>query len=221
MAKVFISYRRHDESAYAANTLKDKIEQRYGAGSVFLDVDNIPLGVDFRKHLGEAVGQCNVLLALMGEGWLGAIGPDGKSALHSPRDYVRIEIESALKREIPVVPVLVGEAQMPSAEDLPESIRELVFRNAAEVRAGPHLQQHIEHVVRGLGEVFAAENRTSQPSPIVPMPVAQSPQVQRPVEPPASQQPARRPGRRRCRRRQARRRSHRHTPSRLPADNCG
>ena len=90
MAKVFISYRRHDETAAYAAIRSRTRSSSDSAGSVFLDVDNIPLGVDFRKHLGEAVGQCNVLLALMGEGWLGAGRMEN-------RRCIRLGIMSGLK----------------------------------------------------------------------------------------------------------------------------
>ena len=113
MAQIFISYRRQD-SAYLAATLSERLQQHFGPNSVFFDIDNIPLGVDFRDHIGNAVGQCDVLLVIIGDQWTGAVDSQGKRRLDNPSDYVRVEIESALKRNIPVVPVLVENAQMPS-----------------------------------------------------------------------------------------------------------
>lgn len=152
MAQIFISYRRHD-SAYLAATLSDKLQQHFGPNSVFFDVDNIPLGVDFREYIGNAVGQCDVLLVIIGDQWIG-IDSQGKRRIDDSSDYMRIEIESALKRNIPVIPVLVEEAQMPSADDLPQSIQAIVFRNAAEIRAGRDLRQHIEQLIHGLETIF-------------------------------------------------------------------
>src|SRR5947207_15011376 len=153
MAQIFISYRRHD-TAYVAATLNDKLQQHFGPNSVFFDVDNIPLGVDFREHIGNAVGQCDVLLVIVGDQWLGPLNSQGKRRIDDPSDYVRIEIESALKRNIPIIPVLVEEATMPAPADLPDAIQSLAFRNAAEIRAGRDLRQHIEQLIVGLESIF-------------------------------------------------------------------
>jgi hypothetical protein len=166
MAQIFISYRRHD-TAYVAATLNDKLQQHFGANSVFFDVDNIPLGVDFREHIGNAVGQCDVLLVIIGDQWLGPVNSQGKRRIDDPSDYVRIEIESALKRNIPIIPVLVEEATMPAAADLPEAIQGLSFRNAAEIRAGRDLRQHIEQLIEGLEAIFKSTEtgRGEKPGP--------------------------------------------------------
>lgn len=150
MARIFISYRRND-SAYVAATLKEKIQQRFGEDSVFLDIDNIPLGVDFRRHIGDAVGQCDVLLVLIGDNWLG----DNGVRLRAESDFVRIEIESALQREIPVVPVLLDRAEMPPSEMLPPSLQNLVYRNCAEIRAGKDFYQHVDRLLKGLDFIIS------------------------------------------------------------------
>lgn len=155
MAQIFISYRRTD-SAYIAATLNDKLQQHFGPDSVFFDVDNIPLGVDFREYLGNAVGQCAVLLLIMGKQWMGPVSSEGKRRIDDPTDYMRIEIESALKRKVPVIPVLVDEATMPSPADLPAAIESVAYRNAAEIRAGRDLRQHIERLIKGLETTFKA-----------------------------------------------------------------
>lgn len=149
MARIFISYRRQD-SAYVAATLSEKLQQHFGADSVFFDVDNIPLGVDFRDFIGDAVGACDVLLVMIGDRWLDSSDGHGRRRIDDPADFVRIEIEAAFRRTIPIVPVLVGDAVLPAPESLPESVRALVFRNAAEIRAGRDLRQHIERIIVGL-----------------------------------------------------------------------
>lgn len=159
MARIFVSYRRSD-SAYVAATLSDKLQQHFGRDSVFFDVDTIPLGVDFREHIGNAVGQCDVLLIIIGGEWVKSIDNQGNRRIDSPADYVRVEIESALKRDIPIIPVLVDEAEMPSANDLPPSIQSIVFRNAAELRAGRDLRQHTELLIRGLEVIFSQKPPT-------------------------------------------------------------
>jgi hypothetical protein len=86
---------------------------------VFKDVDSIPFGVDFRIYLDEQVAKCDVFLAVIGRNWMKAKGRNGKPRLEDPGDFVRIEVESALKRDIPIIPVLVGGASIPPADRLP------------------------------------------------------------------------------------------------------
>lgn len=168
MAQIFISYRRSD-SAYIAATLNDKLQQHFGPDSVFFDVDNIPLGVDFREYIGNAVGQCDVLLLIIGEQWMGPVNSEGKRRIDDPTDYMRVEIESALKRKVPVIPVLVGEAKMPTPVDLPPAIESVAFRNATEIRAGRDLRQHIERLIKGV-ETTIKTLPSQQPEAPVPVP---------------------------------------------------
>src|SRR5213595_1408766 len=125
MPKIFISYRRED-SEHIAGRLHDRLNTYFGRDAVFMDIDTIPFGVDFRKHLDEAVGQCDILLAVIGEGWLEVRHKDGprlgQRRLDDATDFVRIEIGSALARGIPVIPVLVGKAVMPGEQELPEGL---------------------------------------------------------------------------------------------------
>lgn len=106
MSKIFLSYRRED-SADVTGRIDDRLVQQFGREAVFVDVDSIPFGVDFRKHLDDQVAKCDVFLAVIGPDWTGTKDGKGKSRLEDPRDFVRIEIESALKREIPIIPVFV------------------------------------------------------------------------------------------------------------------
>ena len=132
MGSIFISYRRSD-AAGESGRLSDDLIARFGASHVFMDVDAIQPGIDFRKAIRENVGQCRVLLAVMGPDWLEARGKDGARRLDSENDYVRLEIATALGREIPVVPVLVRGARTPKADQLPEELRELAYRNSVEL----------------------------------------------------------------------------------------
>ncbi|OYW24837.1 MAG: hypothetical protein B7Z55_01040, partial [Planctomycetales bacterium 12-60-4] len=153
MARIFISYRR-DDSAYVASMLAQKLTADFGAGSVFMDVDNIPIGVDFRKHLQNAVEQADVLLTVIGDDWLNAANPDGTRRLDDPADFVRIEIAHALQRGIPIVPVLSGTSHMPSSSELPASLTDLAFSNAAELRAGRDLQMHLNKISTGVRDLL-------------------------------------------------------------------
>ncbi len=91
----------------------------FGKENVFYDVDSIPIGKNFRRFLDNEVSRCNVLLAIIGPRWLNQFNDQKERRLDTRNDFVRIEIESALKREIPVVPILVGDAQIPNKEENP------------------------------------------------------------------------------------------------------
>jgi hypothetical protein len=130
--RIFISYRR-EESAYPAGWLYDRLADRYGGGQVFKDIDSIRLGDDFVEVITRAVGSCDVLLALIGDRWLTITDEDGRRRLDNPADFVRVEIEAALKRNVRVIPILVDGAQMPRAADLPRSLAKLVRRQALEL----------------------------------------------------------------------------------------
>jgi TIR domain len=126
--KIFISYRRTDAN-WPARWLADRLAGQFGAGVVFQDVDSIQPGDDFATAIEAAVGACTVLLAVIGPRWLAAEGDTGRR-LDDPQDWVRLEIEAAIKRGVRVIPVLVDGARMPVAAELPPSLRGLVRRQA-------------------------------------------------------------------------------------------
>ncbi|NGZ08044.1 MAG: TIR domain-containing protein [Nitrospira sp. LK70] len=149
MSKILISYRRED-SADATGRIYDQLVQQFGRTAVFKDVDSIPLGINFRKHLDEQVGKCDVFLAIIGPDWMGIKAGEGTSRLDDPRDFVRIEIESALKRQIPVIPVLVRGATIPDPERLPSSLQELSDRNGIVVRHDPDFHRDMDRLIEHL-----------------------------------------------------------------------
>jgi hypothetical protein len=128
--KVFISYRRED-SRYQARRVYDAFVHALPPDTVFMDVDSIPPGADFVEILEGWVQQCDILLALIGPTWLKSIDPRTKRRrLDSSEDFVRIEVRGALQRKIPVVPVLLDAAEMPTAAELPDDIKALRRRHA-------------------------------------------------------------------------------------------
>lgn len=149
MSAIFISYRRED-SAWATGAIHERLTAHFGVESIFTDIDSIPLGVDFRAYIDEKVGKCDVFLAVIGEDWLTADNEDGVPRLQQPDDFVRLEIESALSRGIPVIPVLVGKVSMPTPEQLPDSMTELAFRNGTPIRPKPSFDPDVERLVRGI-----------------------------------------------------------------------
>lgn len=155
MPRIFISYRR-DDTGYIAGMLAERLEEVFGKEAVFIDVDAIPLGVDFREYLNQAVAKSDLMLALIGDDWLNVKNTQGSRRLDDPADFVRIEIEAALKQKIPVIPVLLAQANMPLESELPPSLQSLAFRNAAEIRSGRDLNHHIEQLIKGLKVHYAA-----------------------------------------------------------------
>jgi len=128
-ANVFISYRRDDDPGNAGR-LFDNLRRNF---KLFMDVDNIEPGQTFAEVLQEKVTQCDVLLAIIGARWINALDAEGNRRLDSPQDYVRVEIEAALYQKKRVIPVLVGGAEMPRRELLPESLQPLLERQGIRV----------------------------------------------------------------------------------------
>jgi hypothetical protein len=128
--KIFISYRR-DDSRYQARRIYEAFLRGLPRENIFMDVDAIPLGVNFVKVLEGWVEQCDVLLVLMGAGWANSTdSKTGKRRLDNQKDFVRVEIRGALTRDIPVVPVLLDGAELPEEAELPDDIKGLLNRNA-------------------------------------------------------------------------------------------
>jgi hypothetical protein len=132
LGAIFISYRRSDSQGESGRLFDDLVRQ-FGKNAVFMDVVGIDAGRDFRQAIDDSVQSCSVVLAMLGPLWLGAADEQGSRRLDEVTDYVRLEIAAALRRDIPVVPVLLRGAKMPRSEQLPEEIADLAYRNAVEL----------------------------------------------------------------------------------------
>ena len=152
-ARIFISYRREETAAYVATWLYDRLSDRFGKGQVFKDIDDIRLGEDFVARITDAFGSCRVLLALIGDRWLTVADKEGRRRLDSPEDWVRLEIEMALKRNISVIPILVGAARMPRADELPASMAGLVRRQALEL-SPMYFNSDVDRLLNDLDEAL-------------------------------------------------------------------
>lgn len=160
--KIFINYRRGDDPGNTGR-LFDRLHAALGAERLFMDVDNIKPGMDFVSVLDEQVEQCDVLLAIIGKGWIGACDASGARRLEDPNDYVRNEIASALAKGKWVIPILLGETRMPRADELPDVLRPLTRRNSVRLT---HERFHAETLtlVQSLQEVLheAEQRRQAQ-----------------------------------------------------------
>jgi eukaryotic-like serine/threonine-protein kinase len=163
LSGIFISYRRSDNPD-ATGRIYDRLVSEFGKAQVFKDVDSIPLGQDFRGHLNTIVSECGVMLAIIGPRWTDASNKAGQRRLEDPDDFVRIELEAALARDIPVVPVLVAHAPIPLASELPGSLASMAFRQSIEVRPDPDFHNDATRLVtslRGILDLTAAAEPTA------------------------------------------------------------
>jgi TIR domain len=132
MPRLFLSYRREDTAGYAGR-LSDGLITRFGRSQVFRDIDAIPPGVNFVKGTDDAIAACDYVLLLIGNNWLSATTTAGDRRLDDPDDFVRREIEAAIKGDVPIIPILVEGARMPTAAELPPTIATLTYFNALEL----------------------------------------------------------------------------------------
>ncbi len=131
-----------------ATALCEKLVASFGSAQVFMDVDAIPAGRNYKRHLEAAVGACDVVLVLIGERWAAVSDEEGHRRLDLPTDWVRIEIEAALGRDVPVIPVLVGDADIPKPNELPSSLQEIAYRQAVPLRPGRDFIRDVDSLVR-------------------------------------------------------------------------
>lgn len=145
---IILSYRRED-SAGVTGRIFDRLSQEFGTDRVFMDIDSMPAGVDFHDHLQEILADCGALVVVVGKSWRSQ--RKGQPArIMDPDDWVRIEVETALERGIPVVPLLIDGASLPNREQLPESLWPLLRRNALPVDSGRDFHAQLTRLVRDL-----------------------------------------------------------------------
>lgn len=146
--KLFLSYRRSD-SQMIAGRIFDRLAAHFGAKNVIFDIDSIPLGVDFRIYIQEVLVECHAVLVVVGSDWVGSL-PNEQTRIQMQTDPVRLEVEIAMRAGIPVIPVLVGHAEMPDPDLLPPDLRDFSFLNAATVDIGRDFHVHIDRLIKNL-----------------------------------------------------------------------
>ncbi len=159
MSGIFINYRREDSAPYAGR-LYDRLSSRFGADQIFMDVDDIPPGADFAAHIGAKVASCDALLAVIGKNWLTARAANGQLRLSDPNDFVGMEVALALQRSVLVIPVLVGGASMPRAEELRHDLRDLAGKNAA-ILNDNEFQRDVDLLIQALEKIPALGKSTT------------------------------------------------------------
>jgi len=151
VARIFISYRRADDP-FGAVAIRDRLVARFGKGNVFFDLDTIPLGENFRESIEQAVADCDFFVAVIGPLWLSICDEDGQPRLNNPNDFVRLEIKAALKRGIPVIPVLLQDVRLPDKKSLPPDLVDLADRQAIAISPLRDLQHQLDKLVSRIEE---------------------------------------------------------------------
>jgi TIR domain len=146
---IAISYRRGDSTPIAGR-LHDRLRAEFGKENVFMDFDSIPYGVDFRDHIAQTLEGADILVAVIGPGWLGQRPGESTRRIDDATDFVRLEIAGALQRGIPVIPILVDTTPMPKEDTLPDDLKPLVFRNALVLDTGIDFHHHADRLITGV-----------------------------------------------------------------------
>ncbi|MFT3722337.1 MAG: TIR domain-containing protein [Hyphomonadaceae bacterium] len=163
---IFIGYRR-DDTGDTVGRIYDKLCETFGKDHVFKDVDKTPVGRNFGEHILGVLPSCRVFLAVIGKQWLEVRTPEGARRIDDPLDWVRIELETALKTPgLQVVPVLVNDAVIPAEKDLPEALRPLSLLNAAKVRRDPDFHIDMQRLITAIGGGAPARKEGFQITPL-------------------------------------------------------
>ena len=143
--KIFLSYRRSD-GADVSGRVYDRLVAKFGPRNVIKDVYSIPPGVDFREFITGTIPQCSVFLAIIGPDWLTG-RPGAPRSLKNPADVVRLELACAYANGIPIMPVLVGGARLPSARSLPKELKGLAGLHAIVLRGDPDFHRDVDRLL--------------------------------------------------------------------------
>jgi TIR domain len=199
--RIFLNYRREDTRGYAGR-LYDRLSNRFGEDQIFRDIDAIPPGVDFLEHIDGVVNDCDLMLVLIGESWISVKDARGRRRLDDPHDFVGVEIAAALERDIPVIPVLIQGATMPTQADLPARMQGLARRNALEM-SDSHWNDDWEQLTRGIDRLLSRRspkdrserpgNGADQPAQEASEPPAVPTSADASAERPAARRPMSRP----------------------------
>jgi hypothetical protein len=159
MPKIAISYRRSDSRAIVGRIF-DRLADHYGSDEIFLDIDAIPYGRNFREHIDSVLKQCKALIAVIGPHWTGARA-DGSPRILDEADPVRIEVQTALAQNMRILPVLIEDAIMPGPGDLPESLREFSYLNALHIDSGVDFKIHVGRLIAALDQIVGTPDGAS------------------------------------------------------------
>lgn len=149
MSHIFLSYRRTD-APDVVGRIFDKTAAHFGSRAVFRDIDSIPLGIPFAEVLRDALAHTRAVLVVIGPHWLTSVDAHNRRRIDDPNDFVRLEIEIALELDVPTIPVIVGQAIIPTRDALPDTIADLAERQGIQVRPDPDFHQDMTRLLKEL-----------------------------------------------------------------------
>ena len=158
---IFISYRRQDTAAYAGR-IYDRLSAKYGEHNVFMDIDRIEPGQDFVDAINHSVAEAGVLLVLIGREWIKMTDKSGVPRLENPEDFVRLEILAGLEQKTVIVPVLLADAEMPSAQALPAPLQPFARRNAIEI-SDSRFHSDVDRLIEAIEKIFNPQRAAVPP----------------------------------------------------------
>jgi TIR domain len=163
MPNIVISYRRED-TKWIVGRIFDRLEQHYGRDNVFMDIDAIAPGLDYRDHIRNTLQSADIVLAVIGPQWLAVEKETGQPRIADETDWVRIEIEAALGKKIPVIPILVDRARLPKPSELPETVRDFVYRQTVDLDTGADFRSHMDRLIRSMDQLLDKQDRAKKSS---------------------------------------------------------
>jgi hypothetical protein len=158
---IFISYRRQDTAAYAGR-IYDRLSAKYGEHNVFMDIDRIEPGQDFVDAINHSVAEAGVLLVLVGREWIKMTDKSGVPRLDNPEDFVRLEILAGLEQKTVIIPVLLADAEMPSAQALPAPLQPFARRNAIEI-SDSRFHSDVDRLIEAIEKIFNPQRAAVPP----------------------------------------------------------
>jgi pterin-4a-carbinolamine dehydratase len=176
---IFICYRRED-SADTTGRIYDRLVDHFGPERVFMDVEAIKLGYDFRSEIDQTIKVCSIVIVVIGDEWLAQVG--GKRRIDDENDRVRIEIEAALRREIPIIPVLARGVSHPTKAMLPASLEALAYRHGTSIRH-EHFRGDVDSLISQMDKLLARQERAAESDPEQDRIPVDTPRVGKPPEP--------------------------------------
>lgn len=148
MSLIFVAYRRGD-TKWITGRLYDRLRAYFGKSAVFMDVETGRPGLDFRKYIEANLDRCKVVVAIIGPQWIG-VNQQGLPRIFNKEDWVRIEIETALEKSIPIIPVCIDQTPMPKADDLPASLQQFPYLQSIEVDSGRNFNVDMRRPIRAI-----------------------------------------------------------------------
>lgn len=150
--KIFISYRRSDSSNISGR-IYDLLTEKLGEENVFKDVYSIPAGKNFKKFIENEISKADVLLAIIGKNWTGNSGSKSNSRIFDSKDFIRLEIKTAINREKPIIPIFISGATMPNENEIPSDIEDIIFINGINMRKDPDFKNDFNYLLKSIKNI--------------------------------------------------------------------